>query len=67
VSVLRHRPELRVRIPLESYGQLVLDCDSYEDELRLRVWLRRSDALERLALVLARLLDDLDERDGMVA
>jgi uncharacterized membrane protein YidH (DUF202 family) len=37
--------------------------DSLEDERRLRAWLRSCVALDDLAIVLARLLDDLDEFD----
>jgi hypothetical protein len=48
-------------IPLESRGAIRLHADTYEDELRLRMWLRRSNVLAQLPAVLARLLDELDE------
>jgi hypothetical protein len=57
------RPRLVIVIPLEEHGRIVLDCETHEDELRLRAWLRRSPVFERLPAVLARLLDDLDEID----
>jgi hypothetical protein len=56
-------PRLVVVIPLEEAGRIVLDCATYEDEVRLRSWLRRSAAFERLPAILERLLDDLDRRD----
>lgn len=54
------RPTLRIEIPLEGNGDVYLDADTYEDELRLRSWLRRSRLLDDLAVILVRLLDDLD-------
>lgn len=57
----RRRPRLVIVIPLESRGAIRLHADTYEDELRLRMWLRRSNVLAQLPAVLARLLDELDE------
>jgi hypothetical protein len=56
-------PQLVVFLRLEEPGVIVLDAASYEDEIRLRTWLRRSRQLETLPDMLGRLLDDLDERD----
>lgn len=63
----RRPPELVVRVPLEGAGRIVIAADTFEDELRLRAWLRRSRALDDLAVVLVRLLDELDERDRSAA
>jgi hypothetical protein len=54
-------------LELEEPGRVILDADSYEDELRLRRWLRRSTAFRNLPALLERLLDDLDELDRMAA
>ena len=37
--------------------------ESYEDELRLRSWLRRSEAFAALPVLVQNLLDDLDRLD----
>jgi hypothetical protein len=60
----RQAPALHVWLELEQPGQLILAADTYEDELRLRSWLRRSRALEALPEILARLLGDLDAFDA---
>jgi hypothetical protein len=54
------RPRLIIVIPLEEVGRIVLDAGSYEGELRLRMWLRRSRVFALLPDVFARILDDLD-------
>jgi hypothetical protein len=56
-------PRLVIVVPLEGQGRIVLDAETFEDELALRSWLRRSAAFERLPAILERLLDDLDRRD----
>lgn len=60
-------PRLVFVLELEEPGRVILDADSYEDELRLRRWLRRSTAFRNLPALLERLLDDLDELDRMAA
>ena len=60
----RREPRLVIVTPLEGHGRIVLDCDTYEDELRLRAWLRRSRSFELLPEILVRLLDDLDRIDA---
>ncbi len=63
-----HRPPwLLVTLALEQPGRISLVAESYEDELRLRSWLRRSAAFRRLPALLDRLLDDLDDVDRMAA
>lgn len=66
-QTLHQAPALIVRLPLEQPGQILLDAASYEDELRLRAWLRRSSAMRALPGILGRLLDDLDAREGATA
>jgi len=67
MSAPRGTPALHVLLPLEESGRIVLAADTFEDELRLRSWLRRSSALQALPEILARLLDDLDEHDREAA
>jgi hypothetical protein len=57
------RPTLVVEVPLEGVHCLILLADPFEDELRLRQWLRRSSALEVARLALSCLLDNLDRID----
>jgi hypothetical protein len=64
---LSRPPRLVVVLKLEQPGHIVLDADTYEDELRLRQWLRRSTVLRNLPALLARLLDDLDDGDRIAA
>jgi len=62
---MRERPRVIVSLALEaSRGHIVFICESYEDELRLRAWLRTSEAFRSLPTVLERLLDDLDQLDA---
>lgn len=63
----RRPPALHVVIPLEQPGKILFDAETFEDELRLRSWLRRSSAFEALPGILTRLLDDLDEHDTKAA
>jgi len=62
----RH-PRVIIVLELEQPGQIVLDADCYEDELRLRGWLRRARAFRQLPANLERLLDDLDAVDRRAA
>lgn len=57
-------PCLVIELPLESVGRISLVCESHEDELRLRSWLRTSGAFADLTAILGRLLDDLDAVDA---
>lgn len=62
--VTRVPPPARVTLPLEaSAGHIVLVAETFEDELRLRIWLRASGAFRSLPVTLERLLDDLDQHD----
>ena len=63
----RPRPRLVIIVPLEEKGRIVLEAGTYEDELRLRTWLRRSRAFAVLPEALARILDDLDNADQEAA
>lgn len=67
----RHRgrrpPSLWILLPLEGGARIILDAETYEDELRLRQFLRRSRAMERLPEIIPRLLDDLDGVDAKAA
>jgi hypothetical protein len=56
-------PRLIVEMSLEQRGRILFDCETYEDEQRLRLWLRHSDVFQMLPETLARLLDDLDNMD----
>jgi hypothetical protein len=56
-------PALLIELRLEETGRITLVADTHEDELRLRAWLRRSPAFERLPAILQGLLDDLDQID----
>jgi hypothetical protein len=59
----RAAPALLVHVALERRGVIRLHADSFEDEQRLRAWLRSSRAIWDLHTDLERLLDPL-ERDG---
>jgi hypothetical protein len=56
-------PRLIVELPFEQRGRILFDCETFEDEKRLRLWLRHSEALHGLPETLERLLDDLDDID----
>jgi hypothetical protein len=60
----RPAPALVIRLELEQPARLFLAVANYDDELRLRSWLRRTRALEALSESVARLLDDLDSREA---
>jgi hypothetical protein len=57
-------PALVIRLPLEGGPALQLDVATYEDEQRLRIWLRRAEAVPYLAVSVDELLHDLDEEDA---
>lgn len=60
----RRPPRLLVVLELErDCGLVVVDAESLEDERRLRLWLRRSEAFQTLPEFVARLLDELDRVD----
>ena len=61
------KPALIVELELDQTGRIFLAADSHKDELRLRGWLRRSNAFRHLPTLLERLLDDLDEIDRKAA
>jgi hypothetical protein len=54
-------PALLLHLELEQPVRYRLEAETYEDEQRLRTWLRGCGALRTLFDDLARLLDDLDE------
>jgi hypothetical protein len=59
--VTRRPPRLVIELELERHhGRIFLVADTLEDELRLRLWLRRSAAFAALPALVERLLDDLD-------
>ncbi len=51
-------PELVVTLRLEQPGRAYIVARSFEDERRLRLWLARSDVLERLRDLVAELLEE---------
>lgn len=59
----RRRPALVFRVPLEGPAVAVLEADSYEDELRLRSWLRRARSSMLTREGLDKFLDELDTRE----
>lgn len=64
----RSEPRLVVEIPFEARGRVQIVADSFEDELRMRRWLRQ--ALGRrgsLTTAIATWLDELDETDQRAA
>jgi hypothetical protein len=66
--VTRRPPRLLIEYELERRSGLVmLIAETHEDELRLRSWLRRSEAFAALPALLANLLDDLDQLDEEAA
>jgi hypothetical protein len=56
----RYAPRLVVDATLEELPLVRIEADSFEDELRLRSWLRRTSVRRRLLDV----LDDLLEREA---
>jgi hypothetical protein len=62
--VTRRPPRLVITLELECDRRGVwLDAETYEDELRLRSWLRRTAALATLSAFLEDVLDNLDRID----
>ncbi len=57
-------PVLVVAIPLEDAPRVAIVAASYEDELRLRTWLRRARVVERAEIALGALLDELEDREA---
>jgi hypothetical protein len=51
----------------EGFPRLAIRAEQYEDELRMRRWLRRSEALNNLREQLFGVLDRLDEVEEMPA
>jgi hypothetical protein len=60
----RPAPVLVIEIPLEGSGRAQIRAESYEDERRLRLWLRHTSRLPTLAVALERCLNFLDEREA---
>jgi hypothetical protein len=56
-------PRFCIELPLEGVVHFRLDASSYEDERRLRVFLRGSRKMRRLPEFIDALLDDLDRKD----
>jgi hypothetical protein len=58
----RRPPTLLIEFELErGHGRVwLLAAETFEDEMRLRQWLRRSSALATLGEDVQRLLDELD-------
>jgi hypothetical protein len=56
-------PRLLGTVPFEGDACIHVEACSYEDELALRGWLRHTRQLNDLAIVLGRLLDDMDTCD----
>jgi hypothetical protein len=56
-------PTLRIELELEGRARSFVLADSFEDEQRLRSWLRRSEAMATLPEVARHLLDELDAWD----
>ena len=64
----RVAPRFILEIPLECRGQAYLVAESFEDELRLRRWLRHALCRRQcLSAALTDLLDELDGRDELEA
>ncbi len=53
-------PALVIRMELEEFPVILVQADSFEDELRLRRWLRRARAFDSLREQLEDVLDRLD-------
>jgi hypothetical protein len=64
LEVVKRRPALVIRVPLEeNVGALYIDAESFDDEIRLRTWLRRTSAFSAIRRQIDSLLDELDEDD----
>jgi hypothetical protein len=49
-----------IEVPIEGAARIQVQSDSFEDEVALRGWLRRSRILDNVAATLIELLDRLD-------
>ena len=63
----RPRPELVIRVPLESWARIHWGTGSFEDERRLALWLCRSRALPELVLYLQALVEWLEAEEAEAA
>jgi hypothetical protein len=57
-------PVLVLEVTLEEPPRVTIRAVSHEDELRLRHWLRRAGAVNRLAEAVRAALVELDQRDA---
>ena len=63
----RRPPRLLIEFELErTQGRVWLLAETYEDDFRLRLWLRRSGVFAVLAELVEWLLDDLDQHEDAV-
>jgi len=60
-STDKRPPALVLRLEFEGGPSVVLEAASYEDELRLRAWLRRAMAVRALVAVVEDALDALEQ------
>jgi len=62
--VMRRPPRCVLEFEFErERGVVMLLAETYEDERRLRAFLRRSTSFQALPALVAQLLDDLDQID----
>jgi hypothetical protein len=59
----RRKPRFVIVLGLEQRPRLYLVCDSREDEIRLRGWLRRAGVVRQIPQLVDQLLDSLDRQD----
>lgn len=59
----RRPPTLVISVPLEGGFAVQVVADSFEDEVRLVAWLRRSRELQRLPALVLVALDSLELPD----
>jgi hypothetical protein len=57
------QPQVLIEVPIEGAARIQIQSDSFEDEVALRGWLRRSRILDNVAAALVELLDNLDAYD----
>lgn len=58
-------PRLVLEIPLECRGRVEIQADSLEDEIRLRMWLRRAlIRRQSLSAAITEWLDSTEERQA---
>jgi hypothetical protein len=60
-------PRVELVLPLEGIPIVYVLANTFEDELRLRSWLRRSPVLGQALAALDGLLDELDDIDREAA